>query len=136
MDLVLEDDSHIGAAYFMISEENVAQQVQLPWMSFGSDAKSQKPEGVFLKSNTHPRAYGNFARLLGRYVREQKLISLQEAVRRLTSFPAENLKFEQPHQYSTGVSHVLVNGVLVLKDGEHTGATPGRFLRGPGSKPK
>ncbi len=160
MDLVVEDDSRVGTVYFLMSEENIARQIQLPWVSFGSDEASQKPEGVFLKSNPHPRAYGTFARLLGRYVREQKLISLQEAIRRLTSFPADNVRlesrgrlapgyyadvvvfdpstiidhatFEQPHQYSTGMSHVLVNGVLVLKDGEHTRATPGRVLRGPG----
>ncbi len=160
MDLVVEDDSRVGTVYFLMSEENIARQIQLPWVSFGSDEASQKPEGVFLKSNPHPRAYGTFARLLGRYVREQKLISLQEAIRRLTSFPADNVRlesrgrlapgyyadvvvfdpstiidhatFEQPHQYSTGMSHVLVNGVLVLKDGEHTSATPGRVLRGPG----
>jgi N-acyl-D-amino-acid deacylase len=132
----------------------------LPWLSFGSDAEASAPEGVFLKSNTHPRAYGNFARLLGRYVREERLIPLEEAVRRLTSLPAENLKikrrgklapgyfadvavfdpariadhatFERPHQYATGMVHVLVNGVPVLRDGEHTGAKPGRVVRGPG----
>jgi N-acyl-D-amino-acid deacylase len=131
-------------------------------VSFDSDAESVAPEGVFLKSNPHPRAYGNFARLLARYVREEKLIPLEEAVRRLTTLPAETLKlqrrgalkvghyadvvvfdpktiqdhatFEKPHQYSTGVRHVFVNGVQVLKDGEHTGATPGRFVRGPGYK--
>lgn len=160
MDLVIEDDSRVGAAYFLMSEENITRQIQLPWVSFGSDAASQKPAGVFSKSNPHPRSYGNFSRLLGRYVREKKLISLQEAIRRLTSFPADNLglknrgritpgyyadvvvfdpskiidhaTYEQPHQYSTGISHVLVNGVSVLMDGEHTGKTPGRALLGSG----
>ena len=134
----------------------------MPWVSFGCDEASLAPEGVFLKSNPHPRAYGNVARLLGKYVRDEKLISLEEAVRRLTSLPAENLKldrrgalkpgyfadivifdpakvqdhatFEKPHQYSTGVRDVFVNGVQVLKDGEHTGAKPGQVVRGPGWK--
>jgi N-acyl-D-amino-acid deacylase len=160
MDLVIEDGTRVGTIYFLMSEENVRKQIKLPYMSFGSDAASQAAEGVFLKSNPHPRAYGNFARLLGRYVRDEKLIPLQEAIRRLTSLPASNLKiekrgwlkkgyfadvvifdpakvrdhatFEKPHQYSTGVVHVFVNGTQVLKDGEHTGATPGRVVRGPG----
>jgi len=160
MDLVIEDDSRVGAVYFLMSEENIRKQIREPWLSFGSDAESAAPEGVFLKSNPHPRAYGTFARLLGKYVREEKVISLQEAIRRLTSLPATNLKldrrgmlrqgyfadvvvfdpqnirdhatFEKPHQYSTGVTHVFVNGVQVLRDGEHTGAKPGRVLRGPG----
>jgi N-acyl-D-amino-acid deacylase len=160
MDLIVEDDSDVGAIYFTMSEENVRRQIALPWVSFGSDGASQAAEGVFLKSSTHPRAYGTFARLLGKYVREEKVIPLEEAVRRLTSLPAENLKlrrrgaltaghradivvfdpetirdhatFENPHQYATGVSHVLVNGVQVLEDGEHTGARPGRVVRGPG----
>jgi N-acyl-D-amino-acid deacylase len=160
MDLVIEDDSRVGTVYFLMSEDNVRKQIRLPWVSFDSDAESVAPEGVFLKSNPHPRAYGNFARLLGRYVREEKLVPLEEAVRRLTTLPAETMKlqrrgalkvghyadvvvfdpktiqdhatFEKPHQYSTGVKHVFVNGVQVLKDGEHTGATPGRFVRGPG----
>jgi N-acyl-D-amino-acid deacylase len=160
MDLVIEDGSRVGTVYFIISEENIARQIRLPWMSFGSDEASQKPEGVFLKSNPHPRAYGTFARLLGRYIREQQIITLEEGIRRLTSLPADNLKlerrgrlapgyyadvvvfdpetindhatFEQPHWYASGVSHVIVNGALVLKDGEHTGATPGRVIRGPG----
>lgn len=147
-----------------MSEENVRKQIKLPWVSFDSDAASLAPEGVFLKSNPHPRAYGNFARLLGKYVRDEKLISLPEAIRRLTSFPAATLKlqqrgalkaghfadvvvfdpekiqdhatFEKPHQYSIGVNHVFVNGVQVLKNGEHTGAKPGRFVRGPGWKPQ
>ena len=162
MDLVIEDDSRVGTVYFLMSEENVRKQIRLPWVSFDSDAESLAPEGVFLKSNPHPRAYGNFARLLGRYVRDEKVITLQEAVRRLTTLPATNLKldrrgalevgyyadvvvfdsrtiqdhatFDKPHQYSTGVRHVFVNGVQVLKDGEHTNATPGRFVRGPGYK--
>jgi N-acyl-D-amino-acid deacylase len=160
MDLVVEDSSRIGTVYFLMSEENVKRQIALPWISFDSDAGSMAPEGVFLKSNPHPRAYGNFARLLGRYVREEQVISLEEAVRRLTSLPAENLRirqrgslqtgyfadlaifdpatiqdhatFAEPHQYSTGMIHVFVNGEQVLADGEHTGATPGRVVRGPG----
>jgi N-acyl-D-amino-acid deacylase len=160
MDLVLEDRSRVGAVYFMMSEENIKKQMKLPWVSFGSDAGSMATEGVFLKSSTHPRAYGNFARLLGRYVREEKVIPLEEAIRRLTNLPATNLKldrrgllkvgyfadvvifdpgtiadratFEKPHQYAVGMKHVFVNGVQVLKDGEHTGAKPGRALWGPG----
>ena len=160
MELVVRDESRVGTVYFLMSEENVRRQVQLPWMSFGSDAESRAPEGVFLKSSTHPRAYGNFSRLLGRYVRDEKLVPLQEAVRRLTAFPATNLSikdrgslkagyfadlavfdpatiadhatFETPQRYATGMRHVLVNGIPVLRDGEHTGATPGRFVRGPG----
>ncbi len=160
MELVVRDGSRVGTVYFLMSEDNVRRQVQLPWMSFGSDAESRAPEGVFLKSSTHPRAYGNFSRLLGRYVRDEKLVPLQEAVRRLTSFPAGNLgikergalkpgyfadlaifdpatitdhaTFETPQRYATGMRHVLVNGVPVLREGEHTGATPGRFVRGPG----
>lgn len=160
MDLISEDESRIETIYFLMSEENVRKQVAKPWISFGSDEASQAPEGIFLKSNPHPRAYGNFARVLGKYVREEKLISLSEAVRRLSGLPATNLgldhrgfvqegmfadvvvfdpetiadhaTFEKPHQYATGVKHVFVNGVQVLKDGEHTGAKPGRVLRGPG----
>ena len=162
MDLVIEDGSRVGTVYFMMSEENVRKQIKLPWMTFGSDAESLAPRGVFLKSNPHPRAYGNFARLLGRYVRDEKIISLAEAVRRLTSLPAENLKlerrgsirpghfadvvvfepdkiqdhatFDRPHQFATGVSHVFINGSQVLKNGAHTGAKPGRVVRGPGWK--
>jgi N-acyl-D-amino-acid deacylase len=164
MDLVIEDGSRVDTIYFLMSEENIRKQIQQPWVSFGSDAGSVAPEGAFLKSNPHPRAYGNVARLLGQYVRDEKLISLQEAIRRLTSLPAINLKikqrgrlkpgyfadvvvfdpariqdhatFEKPHQYSTGVVHVFVNGAQVLKDGEHTGATPGRVVRGPGYRKK
>ena len=160
MDLVVEDGSRVGTIYFIMSEENIRKKIARPWMSFGSDAESSAPEGVFLLSTTHPRAYGNFARLLGKYVRDEQVISLQEAVRRLTSLPASNLKiadrgalkeqyfadvvvfdpetiqdhatFAEPQQYATGVQHVIVNGVQVLRDGEHTGATPGRFVRGPG----
>ena len=157
IDLVIEDDSRVGTAYFLMSEENIRKKIAKPWVAFGSDAESLAPEGVFLKSNPHPRAYGTFARLLGKYVREEGVISLPEAIRRLTSFPADNLgiehrgrlkegfyaditifdpetiqdhaTFAEPHQYATGVVHVLVNGVPVLMDGEHTGATPGRFVR-------
>ena len=160
MDLVLEDRSRIGSVYFMMDEENVKKQIRQPWVSFGSDAASMAPEGVFLKSSTHPRAYGNFARLLGKYVREEKVIPLTEAVRRLSGLPATNLgldhrgflepgmfadvvvfdpdtitdvaTYEKPQQYSVGVKHVFVNGVQVLRDGEHTGAKPGRALWGPG----
>lgn len=157
IDLVIEDDSRVGTAYFLMSEENIQKKIAQPWMAFGSDAESLAPEGVFLESNPHPRAYGTFARLLGKYVREEGVISLSEAIRRLTSFPAGNLgidkrgrlqedyfadiaifdpatisdraTFSEPHQYATGMVHVLVNGVPVLMDGEHTGATPGRFVR-------
>ena len=160
MDLVIEDGSRVGTIYFLMSEDNVRRQAQQPWMSFGSDAGAPATEGVFLQSNPHPRAYGNLARLLGRYVRDEKLLPLEEAVRRLSALPASNLKlrkrglleegffadvvvfdpatvadhatFEQPHQYATGVRDVFVNGVAVLRGGEHTGATPGRVVRGPG----
>lgn len=160
MDLVLEDRSRVGTVYFMMSEENIRKQIKLPWVSFGSDGGSMSPEGDFLKSSTHPRAYGNFARLLGKYVRDERVISLPEAIRKLTSLPAANLgltqrgllrrnyfadvvvfdprviadkaTFEKPHQFAVGVRHVLVNGVPVLKEGEHTGAKPGRALWGPG----
>ena len=160
MDLVVEDGSRVGTVYFLMSEENVKKQIAQPWVSFGSDEASQAPEGAFLKSNPHPRAYGTFARLLGKYVRDEKVIPLEEAIRRLTSFSASTLHlkrrgmlksgyfadvvvfdpatiqdhatFDKPHQYATGVKDVFVNGVQVLKDGEHTGATPGRIVRGPG----
>jgi N-acyl-D-amino-acid deacylase len=162
MDLVIEDGSRVGTVYFIMSEENIKKKIAQPWMAFGSDAGSMAPEGVFLLSNPHPRAYGNFSRLLGKYVRDEQVISLAEAVRRLTSFPAGNLKiqdrgtlaegyyadiaifdpatisdqatFAKPHQYATGMSHVIINGVPVLLNGEHTGATPGRFIKGPGFK--
>ncbi|MEW6304507.1 MAG: D-aminoacylase [Verrucomicrobiota bacterium] len=164
IDLVIEDGSRVGTVYFLMSEDNVRKQIKLPWVSFDSDAASLAPEGPFLKTNPHPRAYGNFARLLGRYVRDEQLIPLEEAIRRLTSFPAETLKirqrgrlqegyfadfvifdpakiqdhatFEKPHQYSTGVRDVFVNGVQVLRNGKHTGAKPGRVVRGPGWKGK
>ncbi len=160
MDLVIQDGSRVSTVYFLMSEENVRKQIALPWMSFGSDAGSLAPEGVFLNSNPHPRAYGTFARLLGKYVRDEQVIPLEEAIRRLTSLPAENLRlrkrgalkpgyyadvvvfdpktiqdhatFEEPHQYATGVRDVFVNGVQVLRNGEHTGALPGRVVRGPG----
>ncbi len=162
MNLVLEDESRVGAVYFMMSEENVRRQVALPWVSFGSDAASMAPELPFTRSATHPRAYGNFARVLGRYVREQKVLTLEAAVRKLSGLPATTLElegrgflkegmfgdvvifdparvadratFEDPHQYAAGMRHVLVNGVQVLRDGEHTGARPGRALWGVGKK--
>ncbi len=162
INLVIEDDSRVGTVYFLMSEDNVKKQIALPWVSFCSDAGSPATEGVFLKSNPHPRAYGNFSRLLGKYVRDEKIISLEEAVRRLTSLSADNLRirdrgrlkpghfadvvifdpetiqdhatFENPHQYATGMVHVFVNGEQVLRDGEHTGAKPGRVVRGPGWK--
>ena len=163
MDLVHEDRTRVGVAFFLMSEDNVRRQVTLPWVSFGSDAGSMAPEGVFLKSKTHPRAYGNFSRLLGRYVRDEKLIPLEEAIRRLAALPAQNLgldrrgllkegmfadvvafdplaiadraTFAEPHQYAVGMIHVLVNGSPVLVDGEHTGTRPGRALFGPGRDP-
>ncbi|HVF71183.1 MAG TPA: D-aminoacylase [Chthoniobacterales bacterium] len=162
MDLIAEDESRIDCIYFLMSEENVKKEIVKPWVSFGSDEASQAPEGSFIKSNCHPRAYGNFARVLGKYVRDEKVLTLEEAIRKLTGLPATNLgldnrgflkenmfadvvvfdpaavgdraTFEKPHQYSVGVKHVFVNGVQVLKDGEHTGATPGRAVWGPGKK--
>jgi N-acyl-D-amino-acid deacylase len=164
IDLLLEDDSRIDTVYFLMSEENVRKLLRTPWISFGSDEESQAPEGVFLKRMPHPRAYGNFARLLGKYVREEKVIPLEEAVRRLTSLPATNLgldhrgllkegyfadvvvfdpktiadraTYEKPQQYAVGMLHVFVNGKQVLKDGEHTNARPGRALWGPGRTEK
>jgi len=164
MDLVITDSTRVDAAYFMMNEDNVKRQIALPYLSFGSDAGSPAAEGVFLKSNDHPRAYGNFARLLGKYVRDEKVIPMEEAIRKLTSLPASNLKikkrgslqlgyfadlaifdpskiqdnatFEKPHQYATGMIHVFVNGTQVLAGGEHTGAKPGRVVRGPGWKKK
>jgi len=160
MDLISEDESRIDAMYFLMSEENVRKELAKPWISFGSDEASQAPEGVFLKSHPHPRAYGNFARVLGKYARDEKVLTLSEAVRRLSALPATNLgldhrgfiregmfadvvvfdpatiadraTFDKPHQYAVGVKHVFVNGVQVLKDGEHTDAKPGRALWGPG----
>ena len=160
IDLVIEDDSRVDAVYFMMSEDNVRRKLAKPWVSFGSDAGAPATEGVFMNTNPHPRAYGNFSRLLGKYVREEKIITLQEAIRRMTSLPAYNIginergqlsesyfadvvvfdpekiadqaTFEEPHQYATGVWHVFVNGEQVLENGRHTGATPGRVVRGPG----
>lgn len=162
IDMVIADGSRVGTVYFLMSEENLKKQIALPYMSFGSDAASQAPEGVFLNSNAHPRAYGNFSRLLGKYVRNEQIISIEEAVRKLTSLPASNLKikkrgslikgffadlaifnpetiqdhatFTDPHQLSSGMIHVLVNGKQVLENGDHTGAMPGRVVRGPGYK--
>lgn len=162
MDLVIEDGSRVSVAYFMMSEENVKRQIALPWMSFGSDAQAMAAQGDFIQNGTHPRAYGNFARLLGKYVREENVIPMEEAIRKLTGLPAENLRlyrrgllkagyyadvvvfdpekvsdratFEKPHEYAAGVEHVWVNGRRVLKDGESTGTKSGRFVRGPGYK--
>ncbi|MCY4265531.1 MAG: D-aminoacylase [Gammaproteobacteria bacterium] len=160
IDLVIADGSRVQAVYFMMSEENVARGIALPWVSFGSDAASMTNEGVFLERSTHPRAYGNFARVLGKYVRDDQVISLAEAIRKLSKLPASNLKirdrgelvvgnfadivifdpanvtdhatYAAPHQYATGMEHVIVNGELVLYQGEHTGALPGQVVRGPG----
>ena len=128
IDLVVEDESRVGACYFVASEDNLRRQVALPWMSFGSDEGAPAPEGVFLKSNPHPRAYGTFARLLGHYVRDEGLASLEDVIRRLTSFPAENLGLAKRGRLATGMVHCFVNGDQVLRDGEHTGARPGRVL--------
>jgi N-acyl-D-amino-acid deacylase len=164
MDLVIEDNSRVDTVYFMMDEENVKKNIALPWVSFGSDAGSPAAEGAFLLSQPHPRTYGNFARLLGKYVREEKVIPLQDAIRKLTALPAENLRladrgllragyladvvvfdpatiqdhatYAQPHQYATGMKHVFVNGTQVLADGEHTGAKPGRAVWGRGRKRK
>ena len=160
MDLIIEDGSRIGTVYFSQSEDVVRKVVALPWVSFNSDAASLASEGVFLNSNPHPRAYGSFARVLAKYVREENLISLEEAIRKLAALPAQTMRidnrgelkegfyadvvvfdpetiqdratFVEPHQYATGMLHVFVNGEQVLKDGEHTGLTPGRVVRGPG----
>jgi N-acyl-D-amino-acid deacylase len=162
MDLIVEDRSRIGTVYFSQSEDNLRKKIRLPWVSFCSDSPALAPEGVFLKSSVHPRAYGSFARVLGKFTRDEKLLGLEEAVRKLTALPAETLKLDrrgrlregyfadvtvfdpgkvqdhatyaEPHRYATGVVHVFVNGGHVLRDGEHTGATPGRFVRGPGWK--
>ena len=162
IDLVIEDHTRVGTAYFLMSEENVKLGLTQPWVNIDSDAEAPAPEGPFLLSNPHPRAYGTFARFLGHYVRDQKVTTLPDAIRRLTRLPAETFKlknrgclqrdcyadivvfdpatitdhatFDRPHQYATGVRHVLVNGVAVLQDGEHTGATPGRVVWGPGKK--
>lgn len=160
--LVVNDNSPVESMFFLMTEDNLKKQIALPWVSFGSDEQSLAPEGVFLKSNPHPRAYGNVSRLLGKYTREEKIIPLVEAVRKLTSLPAANMKiskrgllkpgyfadvvifdpntiidhatYSNPHQYSTGISDVFVNGKQVLRNGEHTGAKPGRVVRGPGYK--
>ncbi|MGH8236063.1 MAG: N-acyl-D-amino-acid deacylase family protein [Steroidobacteraceae bacterium] len=160
IDLVIEDHTRVGTAYFLMSEENVKLGLSQPWVNIGSDAETPAPEGPFLLSNPHPRAYGTFARFLGRYVRDQKVTTLQDAIRRLTRLPAESFKlkdrgcldhgcfadiavfdpakindlatFDKPHQYSVGMVHVFVNGTQVLRDGEHTGAKPGQVVRGPG----
>ena len=160
IDLVIEDHTRVGTAYFLMSEENVKLGLSQPWVNIDSDAEAPAPEGPFLLSNPHPRAYGTFARFLGHYVRDQKVTTLQDAIRRLTSLPAATFKlkhrgclqqecfadivvfdpatikdhatFDKPHQYATGVQHVFVNGVQVLRDGEHTGAKPGQVVRGPG----
>jgi N-acyl-D-amino-acid deacylase len=164
MDLVVEDGTPVAAAYFTMSEDNLRREVALPWVSFCSDSPAPAAEGSFLEFSTHPRAYGSFARLLAKYVRAEGVVPLEEAVRRLTSFPADNLRladrgvlergcfadvvvfdpdrvqdhatYDEPHQYATGVMHVAVNGTLVLRDGEHTGALPGRVVRGPGYVPE
>ena len=157
MDLVVQDDSRVGTVYFLMDEDNVRRQIVLPWVSFASDEDSRGIDGVFLKSSAHPRAYGNFARVYARYVRDEKLLTVEEAVRRMTSLPASKLgiarrgmlregyfadvavfdpqtiqdhaTFEKPMQYATGVSEVWVNGIEVIRDGEHTGAKPGRVVR-------
>lgn len=162
MDLVIQAEARIGAAYFMINEDNITRQIGLPWVSFGSDAASIAPEGVFLESSTHPRAYGTFARVLGKYVRDEKALSMPEAIRKLTSFPAETLgldrrgrlkegyfadvvvfdpetisdraTFEDPHQFAVGVRDVVVNGSMTLQEGEFAGNFSGRSLYGPGRK--
>jgi N-acyl-D-amino-acid deacylase len=162
MDLIIKDSTRVECIYFLMNEDNVKKQIAIPWVSFGSDEGSYTNEGVFIKSNAHPRAYGTFARVLGKYSRDEKLISLQEAIRKLSNLPAKNLKiknrgelkvgnyadvvifdpakvkdnatFEKPHQYAEGMIHVFVNGIQVLKEGEHTGAKPGRFVKGPGYK--
>jgi len=160
MNLIVEDSTRIGVSYFSMDADNIKKEVAIPWVSFCSDAESMSPEGVFLKANPHPRAYGSFIRVLGKYAREEKVLSLAEAIRKLSKLPATNLKlkkrgelkagnyadivifnpatvqdlatFAKPHQYATGITDVFVNGIQVLKEGEHTGKKPGRFLKGPG----
>ena len=162
IDLVIQDHTRVGVIYFLMSEDNVKKEIKLPYMSFGSDAASMAPEGVFLKNSTHPRAYGNFANLLGKYVREEKLISLEEAVYRLSGLAAKqlhiqkrgalktgnyadvvvfdpatirsNATYEKPQQLATGVTDVFVNGIQTLKEGNHTGAKKGSVVYGPGYK--
>jgi N-acyl-D-amino-acid deacylase len=158
MQLVVEDGSRVGVAYFLMSEENIRRELALPWVSFGSDADAPAPEGVFLQSSEHPRAYGNFVRVLAKYVRDEKIIKLEEAIRKLSAFPAQTLSlgdrgmlrvgyfadvvvfdprtvqdhatYERPHQLATGVDHVWVNGVQALRNGEATRAASGRVVRG------
>ena len=160
MDLIVQDSTRVGVAYFLMTEKNIRKEIVLPWVSFGSDEASYTPEGIFLKSNAHPRAYGNFARVLGKYTRDEKLMPLQVAIYKLAKLPAKHLKLEkrgelkvgnfadivifdpktvqdhstydQPHQYATGVSDVWINGVQILKNNNHTGATSGKFLKGRG----
>jgi len=160
MDLIVQDSTRVGVAYFLMDENNVKKEVPLPWVSFGSDEAAYSSEGIFLKSNAHPRAYGCFARVIGKYTRDEKLMSLQQAIHKLTTLPSAHSKlpkrgaltvgnyadvvifdpnavqdhatYDQPHQYATGVSDVFVNGVQVLKNNQHLGTTPGRFLKGPG----
>ena len=162
MDLIIQDSTRVGVAYFLMNEDNVKKQVALPWVSFGSDEASYTPEGVFLKSNAHPRAYGNFSRVIGKYSRDEKVVSLQQAIYKLANLPSKHLKlqkrgelkvgnyadivifdpakvkdnatFDKPHQYSEGMIHVFVNGIQMLKDGEHTDKKGGRFVKGPGYK--
>ena len=164
IDLIIEDSSRVEVAYFLMNEDNVKKQIALPWVSFGSDAGSMAPEGNFLKQSTHPRAYGNFARVIGHYVRDEKVLSLQQAIQKLSNVAAhslniskrgelkvgnfadvlvfdpakvkDNATFEKPHQYASGMIHVMVNGVQVLKNGEHTNAKPGRFVKGAGAQSK
>lgn len=164
IDLIIEDSSRVEVAYFLMNEDNVKKQIALPWVSFGSDAGSMAPEGNFLKQSTHPRAYGNFARVIGYYVRDEKVLSLQQAIQKLSNVAAhslniskrgelkvgnfadvlvfdpakvkDNATFEKPHQYASGMIHVMVNGVQVLKNGEHTNAKPGRFVKGAGAQSK
>ena len=163
MDLVVDDESRVSTAYFTMSEENLVREIGLPWVSFCSDCPAPSAEGLFLQFSTHPRTYGAFARVLGKYVRKERAVPLEEAIRRLTSFPAANLglagrgalepgcfadvvvfdpdgvedhaTYDEPHRYATGVREVAVNGTLVVRDGEHTGELPGRFVRGPAAKP-
>ena len=160
IDLIIQDSSRVGVAFYLMSEDNIRKQIALPWVSFGSDAESASTDSIFMVQSTHPRAYGNFARVIGHYVREEKVITLQEAIRKLSKVAATSLRikkrgelkvghyadvlvfdplkvqdhatFDKPRQYATGMVHVFVNGVQVLKEGEHTNAKPGRFVKGPG----
>jgi N-acyl-D-amino-acid deacylase len=162
MDLIIQDSTRVGVAYFEMNENNIKKEIVLPWVCFGSDEAAYTNEGVFLKSNAHPRAYGNFARVIGKYSRDEKLMTLQQAIYKLANLPAAHLKlqkrgelkvgnyadivifdpakvqdhatYDKPHQYATGVSDVFVNGLQVLKNDQPTGASAGRFLKGPGYK--